>query len=78
MRANPIYFHTVLFIIIEFIQVPNQTYTERILQNSVCQPNSVRYRRCIHSCRKLSGWHNFADRCLQVQDTVTFNIYTGL
>lgn len=34
--------------------------------------NSVRYRRRVRSRRKLSGWHSFADRCLQ--DTATFNI----
>ena len=71
-----ILFIFILFAIIGFIhQVAGQTYTERVLQNFVCQLNSVRYRRRVHSYRKLSGWHSFADRRLQVQDTVTFNIY---
>lgn len=73
MRANPIYSHSVLLIVIDSF-IKSQV---KLMQNGFSKiPCVAKFRSLsathIRSRRKLSGWHSFADP--QVQDTATFNI----
>lgn len=78
MCADPVHFHSVLltyFHRCRFIrQTPGQTRVKTGRTKFRASRNSVRYRRRVRFRHKLSGWHSFVDRCLQVQDTATFNI----
>lgn len=62
---------SILFILVPFYLSScgfirqDQTRAKRVLRNSVCREIPFVIGVAICSRRKLSGWHSFADRCLQ-------------